>query len=274
MTPQKVTVTHCPKCKTSFRVTSSQLHATTGSVRCGSCMHVFNALESIHSDYPTVSIEIQKETVPDIGVITARQKEFRNHSKTSAGKENLQSMLNTLDKEQVLFPTVNERKRKKLDKKRLGKFSLVLLGCLALGFQYSWFNRGELSLDPELRAIYQQLCQFADCSLPPLVNISQIQSSQLLIRVDPENTRKLIVDAVIINKASHPQPWPLLSLTFTDLQDQPVASRTFSPHEYLGGELADSKEIPANIPIRLSLELLDPGADAVNYRLTFKSKTQ
>lgn len=271
MTTQKVTITRCPKCKTSFRVTSSQLHAATGSVRCGSCMHVFNALKSIDSDYSTASINIKKETVPN-EVETADQKELL--SKPKIGKENLQTLLSTLDKEQVVISPVNERKRKKLNIKRLGEFFLVLLGCLALGFQYSWFNRGELSLKPELRAIYQQFCQFADCSLPPLVNINQIQSSQLLVRVDPDNTQRLIVDAVIINNAPHPQPWPLLSLAFTDLQDQPVASRTFSPREYLGGELAGSREMPANSPVRLSLELLDPGEDAVNYRLTFKGKTQ
>ena len=68
----------------------------------------------------------------------------------------------------------------------------------------------------------------------------------------------MIVDAVIINEASHPQPWPKLSLAFTDLHDQPVASRTFRPREYLGGELAGSKEMPANQAIRLSLELARP----------------
>ncbi|MGB8337982.1 MAG: DUF3426 domain-containing protein [Burkholderiales bacterium] len=34
--------TTCPKCSTSFRVTSEQLAAREGKVRCGRCTHVFN----------------------------------------------------------------------------------------------------------------------------------------------------------------------------------------------------------------------------------------
>lgn len=36
-------ITCCPKCSTSFRVTTSQLDSADGAVRCGSCLHVFDA---------------------------------------------------------------------------------------------------------------------------------------------------------------------------------------------------------------------------------------
>jgi len=36
-------ITQCPKCLTSFRATDAQLTIAGGSVRCGSCLHVFNA---------------------------------------------------------------------------------------------------------------------------------------------------------------------------------------------------------------------------------------
>ena len=36
-------VTKCPKCHTSFRVSDSQLSIASGAVRCGSCLHIFNA---------------------------------------------------------------------------------------------------------------------------------------------------------------------------------------------------------------------------------------
>jgi predicted Zn finger-like uncharacterized protein len=38
-------VTQCPECKTSFRVTEAQLAIANGAVRCGSCLHIFNAGE-------------------------------------------------------------------------------------------------------------------------------------------------------------------------------------------------------------------------------------
>lgn len=36
-------ITQCPKCLTSFRATEVQLTIASGAVRCGSCLHVFNA---------------------------------------------------------------------------------------------------------------------------------------------------------------------------------------------------------------------------------------
>ncbi len=38
-------VTQCPNCQTSFRVTDAQLNIANGAVRCGSCLHIFNAHE-------------------------------------------------------------------------------------------------------------------------------------------------------------------------------------------------------------------------------------
>lgn len=39
--------TCCPHCDTSFRITAQQLQTANGTVRCGSCLRVFNALEHL-----------------------------------------------------------------------------------------------------------------------------------------------------------------------------------------------------------------------------------
>ena len=46
-------VTQCPNCKTSFRVTESQLSIANGAVRCGSCLHIFNAPDHWLESQPT-----------------------------------------------------------------------------------------------------------------------------------------------------------------------------------------------------------------------------
>ncbi len=38
-------ITQCPRCGTSFRVTDAHLAIAAGAVRCGSCLHIFNARE-------------------------------------------------------------------------------------------------------------------------------------------------------------------------------------------------------------------------------------
>lgn len=45
-------VTQCPHCRTSFRVSRAQLGAAHGAVRCGACLHVFNAGQQLLSQLP------------------------------------------------------------------------------------------------------------------------------------------------------------------------------------------------------------------------------
>ncbi len=40
-------ITRCPKCDTSFRITTAQLETAKGAVRCGSCLQIFQATEHI-----------------------------------------------------------------------------------------------------------------------------------------------------------------------------------------------------------------------------------
>lgn len=44
MAPSSVT---CPHCQTTFRITNAQLKATNGSMRCGSCLQIFNAMDQV-----------------------------------------------------------------------------------------------------------------------------------------------------------------------------------------------------------------------------------
>lgn len=45
-------ITQCPRCGTSFRVTEAHLAVAAGAVRCGSCLHIFNAREHWAEETP------------------------------------------------------------------------------------------------------------------------------------------------------------------------------------------------------------------------------
>ncbi|MCL2876200.1 MAG: zinc-ribbon domain-containing protein [Betaproteobacteria bacterium] len=47
-------LTRCPDCQTVFRLTSEQLLARQGRVRCGNCLHPFNALDHLAESDPKV----------------------------------------------------------------------------------------------------------------------------------------------------------------------------------------------------------------------------
>ena len=148
---------------------------------------------------------------------------------------------------------------------------LNLLAAGALAGQYINYHFDELARHDQYRPWFEQLCPSLGCTLPSKVDISLIKSSNLVVRSHPDFNGALVVDAIIYNRAPFSQPFPLLELRFSDINDQPLANRRFKPSEYLGGELAGRKEMPPQTPIHVSLDILDPGAQAVNYSLDFES---
>jgi predicted Zn finger-like uncharacterized protein len=149
--------------------------------------------------------------------------------------------------------------------------ALNLIALLTLGGQYVAYNFDELARQDEYRPWLAQICPSLGCELPPKVDISQIKSSNLVVRSHPDFAGALVVDAIIYNRAAFAQPFPLLEIRFADINRQTLASRTFKPGEYLSGELAGQREMPSQIPIHIALDILDPGAEAVNYNLSFRS---
>ncbi|MGE8360934.1 DUF3426 domain-containing protein [Pseudomonas sp.] len=148
---------------------------------------------------------------------------------------------------------------------------LNLLGAAALAGQYIHYHFDELARQDQYRPWFEQACPAIGCNLPSKVDISQVKSSNLVVRSHPEFSGALVVDAILYNRAPFAQPFPLLEMRFADINGQLLASRRFKPSEYLAGELAGQAEMPPQTPIHVSLDILDPGTQAVNYSLSFHS---
>ena len=148
---------------------------------------------------------------------------------------------------------------------------LVLIALGALVGQYVWYHFDELARQDQYRPWFQELCPQVGCKVPSRVDIKLLKSSNLVVRTHPEFQGALVVDAIIYNRASFSQPFPLLELRFADTGGQLIASRRFKPGEYLSGELAGKDEMPPQTPIHIALDILDPGPKAVNYSLSFRS---
>lgn len=144
---------------------------------------------------------------------------------------------------------------------------LALVGLLVSQLAYFQFDR--LSTLPQLRPFYEQACELAGCELEPLVAIDQIQSRKLVVRTAPDDRNSLIVDAVIINEAEFAQPFPAIGLTFSNLNGDVVAQSLFAPEDYLAGEALEMDAMPPQTPVRIAINIRDPGRDAVNYNISF-----
>lgn len=153
-------------------------------------------------------------------------------------------------------------------------WSVIVLGLVGvLIAQVTWFQFDRLSAIPELRPFYEKGCELAGCELKPLINVEAIQSRKLVVRTDPDNRSQLVVDAVIINRADFEQPFPAIALTFSNLNGDVVAQSLFTPDEYLAGEGRELEAMPTDTPVRIAINIRDPGRDAVNYNILFRPHT-
>ncbi len=144
--------------------------------------------------------------------------------------------------------------------------ALALCGLLV---QYLYYNFEQLARQDNTRPWLESLCGLLPCQLPGKSDVSQIKSTNLIVRQHPGFQDALIVDAILYNRAPFSQPFPLLELNFLDDNETPVASRAFHPREYLAGELAGRLDMPSQTPIHIALEVLTPDARATRYGIRF-----
>lgn len=146
--------------------------------------------------------------------------------------------------------------------------SLSLAAIALLSAQYLWINFDDYSRQQPWRNVFTKVCPLLDCTLPSMAAPEQVKAYNLVIRSHPRANNALIIDSILLNQASFEQPFPDFTLTFSDLKGKQLAYRRFAAKEYLGGEMAGATAMPIGQPVHISLEVLDPGPEAVNYSAT------
>ncbi len=163
---------------------------------------------------------------------------------------------------------LGERTRRRIP---WGWLSGILLMLIVAAAQTFYFNFDEWSRTPQWRPWYAKACELAGCQLPKVQNIRDMTTQNLVVRSHPTLQRALVVDALLLNKADYEQPFPDITLMFRDLNDNMVASRRFTPAQYLSGELSGENDMPVQTPVHIALELVDPGPEAVSYSISLQA---
>jgi len=141
----------------------------------------------------------------------------------------------------------------------------VALIVMLLG-QYTYFHRDELAQYPELRPWLARLCDIAACDVPLRKDAARISLMNRVVQSHPQHDNALLIDATLVNEAGYIQPYPLLDLRFSDLNNRLVAGRRFRPEEYLPSGTPVAAGMPPKQPVKFSLELADPGKEAVSFQ--------
>jgi len=147
--------------------------------------------------------------------------------------------------------------------------SLIIL-CAGLLLQFVVFRSIEVQQSyPTLTPLITKVCKTFTCDYSGPRDISKIQLISRDIRVHPTTKGALLISATIINNANYQQPYPNFTVKLSNLSGKTTAQRFFAPQDYLGKLSNKLLLMPPKQPIRIALEVVDPGKEAINFEFKF-----
>lgn len=262
-------MTRCPACATTFRVTSEQLQARHGRVRCGQCSTVFNAFDTLStvSEEVAAGKKLVGEAPPGESVAEESREATARRAQSVTGNGDAANGPARLP--ETTTPHLDDYAQVLERPPRNGPWVLgSALLLLILAGQASYQFRTELAtVLPGTRPFLENFCEYLACTvaLPQRVEYLNIESSDL--KADPGRPGVIVLSATLRNNAPFSQGFPALELTLTDTQDQPVARRVFLPADYLGRNAGTGTGIAPNRALDLRLALGISDLPAAGYRL-------
>ncbi|MCA1804885.1 MAG: DUF3426 domain-containing protein [Xanthomonadaceae bacterium] len=170
--------------------------------------------------------------------------------------------------EAALLQELAEPSRRVSARTWLGLAAALLL-VLALAGQWLYVQR-DLWLDhPQWRPWADRACAILGCELPLRRDSRQIELLEREVRDHPRVPEAVLISATFVNRAAFPQPYPVFEVAFSDLSGSLLAVRHFAPAEYLEDPGAIPDGLAPGQPARVRLEVLDPGRQAVSFRMEF-----
>ena len=145
----------------------------------------------------------------------------------------------------------------------------ILMLAASLFIEYAWFNRNELVANPQLRPYITQFCFITDCNTMDLREPGQIEMTTRNIYAHPNVRNALMISGTLVNHAKFEQPYPNILIDFSDVRGEVIASRTFTPEDYLQIKATSLRPLAPEIPVNFNIEIQDPGKNAQTYEFSF-----
>ncbi len=239
--------TRCPQCKTVHPLEADRPVGDHGAFSCASCGAKFDAYAHLTDVAPAGDID-------DAAIDDDNQGELfgpkpRPHS--------------------AAVPSFAQA-RVRISRPPQWRWWLASAGLLLLLVAiYPIADREELARDPDWRPFLQRACGILHCRLSPWREPSAFEFLAREVSPHPSVKGALLVTVAFRNNASFAQPWPLIELTMSDINGRDIAMRRFRPQEYLGSAAKASLIAPGQ-SANATLEVVDPGRDAVAFAFDFR----
>ncbi len=232
-------ITHCPACQTQFVVTEEQLNQHDGAVRCGHCLHVFNAAEQLVKTEES-NTKVLATNVAEIEV-QADQHDYLAVQATP--------VLSTKKSPVLLW------------------ILLAVMFLMAIA-QSVYFLRHQIAMYyPNIKPHLVRVCEKIGCSIDLPKKIALILIDDSDIQEDAEHAGVMRLSTTLINQAGFYQAYPNLELTLTDVEDKPKLRRIFKPIEYLPAKTDIALGLAAGAVVKVKLAMTSQGIAVAGYRV-------
>lgn len=261
-------ITNCPSCQTQFIVTEEQLNQHHGKVRCGHCLHVFNARDELVKS--NTQTEANLSSVDDMDVIEDAQIPIADVSDSPEVGSDADDINNALNKnrQDVYFNIVDGKSKptSTVITWHMAIFSLVLL--LTAIVQSIYFFRTEIATSyPKTKIYLLEACKRMGCSidLPKKIDLIVIDDSDM--QEDANYVGLIHLSSTLINQANFSQAYPNIELTLTNIDNIPKLRRIFKPNEYLPNHTDIIKGLTAGEEVKVELAIAAEDEAVAGYRV-------
>ncbi len=260
--------TQCPECLTIFKLEGEDLAAALGSVRCGHCAMVFDALRTLTAQLPPEPFDALPAHVSQGAPPRLELPVFRpNPAQASLFAEPAERKRAAERSSLPAFAAARRRARTPRNWPWLVGSALLLLG---LAGEIAWANQAAWINDARVRTWLDPVCVRLDCHLPLRRDAATLALLSRDIRPHPSVPGALIISATLRNDAQFAQPYPTVDITLSDLDEKRIAMRRFQPREYLSDARTIGGGLAAGASTALVFEVADPGKDAVAFEFKFE----
>jgi len=258
--------TQCPECLTIYALDVAVLAQGHGSVRCGHCTMVFDALPSLSETLPAepfAGLPARPPAEPPLLV----EPVLRPMPGIAAEEHSEDAPASAVTHATPDFARPRAPRRVSRNLRWIAGCALLALLLVA---QLVWANRASLGADATLRPVLARFCAAFSCTLPPLKDISKLTLLSRDIRPHPSVAGALIISATIRNDADFTQPYPVIRISLSDLDGNAIAMRRFRPSDYVSDPKTRAAGLPPDGTVAAVFEVEDPGKNAVAFEFGFE----
>lgn len=259
----------CPECLTVFSMDAELLAQARGHVVCGHCQAEFDTLLNLSSQLPPEPFQYLPAREASGQLPRVESAVYRPRPEPAF----TQAPAPTADGEDFSRLTFAPRFAREA-KARTGRRWPWLVACvvllLLLCAQLAWAKRDVLIADTTTGPWLRQACVGLGCRLPLVQDVHQLRLLARDVQAHPSVPGALLISATVRNDAAFDQPWPVVSVTLSDVDGKRIAMRRLLPAEYLGDSAALERGLAAGGNAALVLEVEDPGNKAVAFEIGFE----